>query len=162
MMTWYVLHVKPRTEKRVFRYLEYYGYFRYLPLRSKTVRVQRRKRTTYLPLFPGYVFTRLTPEGRLKMLQTQLMVRMIAVDRPRQLVHQLRQIDRALKAKPDLVPVTTVFSGGDRVRVAEGPFRGIEGVVRRVAGGGSQIVLNVEMIGASVELTISPADLRKL
>ena len=29
---WYVLHVKPRTEKKVMLYLARYGCFRYLPL----------------------------------------------------------------------------------------------------------------------------------
>ena len=29
---WYVLHVKPRTEKKVMLYLERYRCFRYLPL----------------------------------------------------------------------------------------------------------------------------------
>ena len=158
-MTWYVLHVKPRSEKQVMRYLEAYGYFRYLPLRQKTVRVQRRKRTTYLPLFPGYVFTRLPPGGRTRMLSTGMMVRLIEVDRPRQLIHELRQVNRALKAKPDIVPAATVFHDGDSVRVVSGPFRNLEGVVRRTVGGGRQVILNVEMIGTSVELTIAPSDL---
>ena len=29
---WFVLHVKPRTEKKTMLYLERYGCFRYLPL----------------------------------------------------------------------------------------------------------------------------------
>ena len=155
---WYVLHVKPRTEKRVENYLVHYGYFHYLPMRKKTVRVQRRKRTTFLPLFPGYVFTRLNPDERLVMLKTNLMVRMIPVERPRPMIHQLRQVEHALKAKPDLVPAANTFHEGEVVRVVSGPFHGLEGVVKR-ANKSLSVVLNVEMIGSSIELTISPADL---
>lgn len=155
---WYVLHCKPRTEKRVFEYLKAYGYFRYLPLRTKTVRVQRRRRTTYLPLFTGYVFARLWPEERLKMLKTNLLVRAIFVDQPRKLVHQLRQVNRALKAKPDLIPASQMFHAGERVQVVYGPFRGLEGIVKRTQGD-LKVVLNVEMIGTSVELSIQPSDI---
>lgn len=155
---WYVLHVKPRTEKRVEGYLIHYGYFHYLPMRKKVVRVQRRKRTTFLPLFPGYVFTRLNPDERLTMLKTNLMVRMIPVDRPRPMIHQLRQVEHALKAKPDLIPAANTFHEGELVRIVSGPFRGLEGVVKRTNKSLS-VVLNVEMIGSAIELTISPGDL---
>ena len=37
--SWYVLHVKPRTEKRVMLYLERYRCFRYLPLLVKITKV---------------------------------------------------------------------------------------------------------------------------
>lgn len=155
---WYVLHVKPRTEKKVESYLVHYGFFHYLPMRTKTVKVQRRKRTTTLPLFPGYVFTRLFPDERLTMLKTNLMVRAIPVDRPRMMIHQLRQVEHALKAKPDLVPASQTFHEGESVRIIYGPFRGLEGIVRRT-NKATSVVLNVEMIGSSIELTISPADI---
>lgn len=159
--TWYVLHVRPRTEKRVEAYLIRYGYFHYLPLRKKTVRIQRRKRTTYLPLFPGYVFTRLLPEERIRVLETNLLVRTIPVPEPRQLIHQLRQVNRALKLKPDLVPAANIFHLGDQVRVVAGPFRGLEGVVRQ-SSKQTEVVLNVEMVGQSIPLVISPGDIEKL
>ena len=90
--SWYVLHVKPRTEKKVVAYLASYGFFRYLPVYVKVTKVQRRKVRTELPLFPGYVFTRLDADGRLKMLRTNLLVRTIPVARPREMIHKLRQI----------------------------------------------------------------------
>ena len=92
---WYVLHVKPRTEKKVARFLVEYGYFCHLPVYVKVTKVQRRKVRRELPLFPGYVFTRLLPEERLKMLQTNLLVRTIEIPNPRQAIHQLRQVKNA-------------------------------------------------------------------
>lgn len=76
---WYVLHVKPRTEKKVLAYLERCAAWRYLPLLTKEKRVQRRKIRTELPLFPGYVFARMNPEQRLTMMKTNLIVRVIEV-----------------------------------------------------------------------------------
>ena len=160
--TWYVLHVKPRTEKKVMAYLERYGFFRYLPLLVKVTKVQRRKVRRELPIFPGYVFTRLLPDQRIKMLQTNLIVRTIPVSQPREMIHQLRQVKRATKATlQEMKKLSHTFKSGDYVRVKEGPLRGTEGYVR-YDGEQATICLNVEILGSAVELTISPSDVEKI
>ena len=93
--TWYVLHVKPRTEKKAAGYLKHYRIWHHLPLYRKTTRVQRRKVVREIPIFPGYVFVRMNPVERLEMLKTNLIVRTIDVPFPRTMIHQLRQIARA-------------------------------------------------------------------
>ena len=158
--TWYVLHVKPRTEKKVMLYLERYSCFRYLPLVLKVTKVQRRKVRRLIPVFPGYVFTRLSPEERVEMLKTNLIVRTIYVTRPREMIHQLRQIEHAAKHAPDMRRAQ-LFKTGDYVRVTSGPMRGTEGYVHR-EGANATICLNVEILGAAVELSVSPEDLEKV
>ena len=156
---WYVLHVKPRTEKKVESFLRIYGCFRYLPCWKKIVRVQRRKVVTELPLFPGYVFTRLSPDERAKMLRTNLLVRAIPVDDSRLMVHQLRQVARALAGERP-VKVVHSFKAGDLVRVKYGPFRGAEGYIKR-EGAKASLVMNVEILGQAVETSVFPEDLEK-
>ena len=51
--TWYVLHVKPRTEKKLNDFLAAMGVFHYLPLVRKETKVQRRKVVRHLPVFPA-------------------------------------------------------------------------------------------------------------
>lgn len=160
--TWYVLHVKPRTEKKVMAYLERYGFFRYLPLLVKVTKVQRRKVRRELPIFPGYVFTRLLPDQRIKMLQTNLIVRTIPVSQPREMIHQLRQINRATRATlQEMKKLSCTFKSGDYVRIKSGPMRGTEGYVR-YDGEQATICLNVEALGAGVALSISPSDVEKI
>ncbi len=160
--TCYVLHVKPRTEKKVMAYLERYRLIRYLPLYVKVTKVQRRKVRRELPLFPGYVFTCLTPEQRVTMLRTNLLVHTIPVLNPRELVHELRQINRALKVPgPEMKKLAHTFKAGDFVRVKSGAFRGIEGYVK-YDGDQAHICLNVETLGTAVAVTISPADIEKI
>lgn len=156
---WYVLHVKPRTEKKVRGFLRAYGYFCHLPVYIKTTRVQRRKVRREMPLFPGYVFSKLYPEERLAMLRTNLIVRTIGVERPRPMIHQLRQILRAGKVAEHEMSPTRVFKEGEYVKVVSGPFFGTEGYVKRSANGGASIVLNVDVLGQAVEVSISPEDL---
>ena len=156
---WFVLHVKPRTEKKVESFLRVYGCFSYLPCWKKVVKRQRRKVVTELPLFPGYVFTRLSPDERMKMLRTNLLVRTIQVDEPRVMIHQLRQVACTLRGERP-VKVVHSFKTGDLVRVKHGPLRGAEGYVKR-EGAQASLVLNVEILGQAVETSISPEDIEK-
>ena len=157
--TWYVLHVKPLTEKKTVEFLRSYGYFYHLPVYLKITKVQRRKVKRELPLFPGYVFTKLFPDERLRMLQTNLIVHTITVLKPREMIHQLRQISRASRMKPEMRPAHS-FKVGDLVRVKYGPLRGTEGYIKR-EGAHATLCLNVEILGAAVEISISPEDIEK-
>ena len=157
---WYVLHVKPRTEKKAFERLTRLGVFRHLPLLKKVTKVQRRKVTRFLPLFPGYVFTRLNADERRSVLKSQLVVRTIEVRQPRQMIHQLRQIAHAGRLPSDICEAVA-FSVGEHVRVKSGPFRGIDGYVRR-EGQRTMLVLELSILGRAVEVSISPDDLERL
>ena len=158
---WFVLHVKPRTEKKVVTYLHRYRCFHHLPVYIKVTKVQRRKVRRELPLFPGYVFTRLSPDERLMMLQTNLLVRTIYVHRPREMIHQLRQISHAARGMPEMRTLKHLYKEGELVRVKYGPLRGTEGYVKR-EGAHATLCLNVEILGASVEVSVSPADIEKV
>lgn len=152
----YVLHVKPRCEKKVFLFLERYRCLRYLPLYVKVTKVQRRKVKRELPLFPGYVFACLDAASRRKMLETNLIVRTLPIPNPREVVHQLRQVARASK-RGGAMAVVNPFREGDHVRVKSGPFRGLDGIMRR-EGAKSTIILNVDILGQAVETAVSPDD----
>ena len=148
MQHWKVLFVKPRTEKKISEYCELYGIHYYLPLRQKTRIVQRRKVTVHLPLFPGYVFVRLLPSQRLLMLQTNLLVRILEPLNPRKLLRNLVMVRRALRINPQ-VHATRPLAKGMRVKIMAGPFKGIEGLVTRIASK-TRVILNVEMIGQAI------------
>ena len=158
---WFVLHVKPRTEKKVMIFLRQYKCFCHLPVYVKITKVQRRKVRRELPLFPGYVFTRLSAEDRLNILKTNLIVRTIYVSQPRPMIHQLRQIARASRGTIEMRAMQHMFKAGDYVRVKYGPLRGTEGYVRR-EGAHATLCLNIEILGASAEVSVSPADIEKI
>ena len=158
--TWYVLHVKPRTEKAVNDHLAILRVFHYLPLVRKVTKVQRRKVMRYLPVFPGYVFTRLFPDERMTILRTQHVVRTIGVTDPRRMIHQLRQVEHASRLPADF-RLAENFAAGEYVRVVSGPLRGLEGQVKRI-GARTSLVLTVDILGRALEATVAPGDLEKL
>ncbi|MDD2460280.1 MAG: transcription termination/antitermination NusG family protein [Kiritimatiellia bacterium] len=151
MRYWKVLFVKPRTEKKVAEYCQLYGIAHYLPLREKTHVVQRRKVTVRLPVFPGYVFARVTPGQRLTLLQTNLLVRVLEPESPRRMLRDLAMVRRALRANPALESARPL-TAGRLVRIIGGPFQGVEGRVARLAGT-LKVILNVDMIGQAVSVT---------
>ncbi|HRR34994.1 MAG TPA: transcription termination/antitermination NusG family protein [Kiritimatiellia bacterium] len=151
MQHWKVLFVKPRTEKKIAEYCQLYGISYYLPLREKTRVAQRRKITVRLPVFPGYVFARVISGQRLALLQTNLLVRILAPESPRRMLRDLVMVRRALRVNPALESAKPL-TAGRLVRIIDGPFQGVEGRVARLAGT-LKVVLNVEMIGQAISVT---------
>ena len=76
------------------------------------------------------------------------------------MIHQLRQIAHASRGSPEMRP-THPFKAGDYVRVMYGPLRGTEGYVKR-EGAHATLCLNVDMLGAAVEVSVSPQDIEKV
>jgi transcription antitermination factor NusG len=152
MQNWKVLFVKPRTEKKVSEYCALYGIPFYLPMREKTRKVQRRKVTVRLPVFPGYVFARFgMGQQRMQLLQTNLLVRVLQPENPRRMLRDLVMVRRALRVDPALEP-TKPLTRGRLVRIVSGPFLGVEGRVTRLVGT-LKVVLNVDLIGQAVAVT---------
>lgn len=148
---WQVLFLKPRTEKKVANLCRTHRLPHYLPLRSSTKTYQRRKVTFFKPLFPGYLFASVAPGQKILLQRSDHVVRFLAPIRPVAMLRDLVQIRRALRADPALLPVASL-SSGCRVRIVSGPFQGMEGTVKRLAGN-LRVVLAVEMIGMGVAVS---------
>lgn len=156
---WYVFRVKPRSEKKMAKWLMFFKFLYHLPLYEKITKVQRRKVRRLLPLFPGYIFTKMYPDERLQVLKTNIIISTILVTDARRMIHQLRQIKNATrKRRSDVKVVQHAFKHGDLVKITSGPMYGIEGYVKR-EGPNATLCLNVDILGATVELSISPEDL---
>jgi transcriptional antiterminator RfaH len=151
-MDWYVLHLRPRCEKKMAEHCRVNKLSHYLPLRQETKVYQRRKVTVEKPVFPGYFFVGFDAEGRATVLKTNNVVRILVPGRRRQLLHELAQIRKALAADRTLGTVAAMTSG-KRVRITGGPFMGIEGTVT-VVKGKNMVRLNVELIGRAVAVEV--------
>jgi transcription antitermination factor NusG len=151
-MDWYVLYLKPRTEKKMAEHCRLHHLSSYLPLRRETKIYQRRKVTVEKPVFPGYFFVAFDAEGRLSLLKTNNIVRTLKPHSRRQFLHQLAQIRKALRADPTL-STETALTQGLRVRITSGPFMGVEGIVNSLKGR-MKVLLNVELVGQAVAVEV--------
>jgi transcription antitermination factor NusG len=126
---WHVLHVLSNHEKRVARRLAARSVEHYLPLYTERVNWTDRTVVTERPLFSGYVFARITNQSRISVISTPGVLQMLG-DGDRDLVSEdeLARIRDGLASGLLLRPHSSV-AVGTRVRVRDGIFAGIEGVV---------------------------------
>ena len=114
---WSVLYTTARQEKAVARELLAHQIPFYLPLIKKTTVARGRRRTSFAPLFGGYVFLYGAEEERIRSLTTNRILQILSVDDPDQLVYDLRQIRQLIAANVPLTLESRMGPGpGVRVR----------------------------------------------
>ncbi len=129
---WYAIRVRSRHEKTVFTGLSVRGYSPFLPLYSSSRRSSGAT-PSQLPYFPGYVFCRFDPTKFLPILTTSGVVSIIN-DGHAPVPVQDEEIDAVQRVvNSGLTPRSCAYiNEGDRVRVEEGPLRGMEGIFVRI------------------------------
>jgi len=114
---------------RVAKSLSVRGVEHYLPLYRERVKWTDRSVITDRPLFPGYVFTRYSPESRIVVISTPGVVRSLGDDDRCLVSHaELERIREGLDTGCSLRPQSSVPIG-TFVRIRSGVFEGVEGVV---------------------------------
>lgn len=149
---WWVLYTKARQEKSLARELYAFQIPFYLPLIKKTTVAKGRKRTSFAPLFSGYIFLHATEAQRIKSMTTNRISRILTVNDPDQLVHDLEQLRRLIALDAPL-SLEQQLAPGDKVRVKQGALMGLEGTVM-VRRGVTRLLVSVNFLqqGASVEV----------
>jgi transcription antitermination factor NusG len=127
---WFALVVKSRHEKAVAGLLKEKGFDSWVPTEKKTHRYQSAIKTSDIPLFPGYVFCRFDGTIRLPVLSTPGVVHVVSAGSHLLPVDdiEITSLRTAVERNAPLCP-SVFLEGGSRVRIAEGPFEGVTGVV---------------------------------
>jgi transcription antitermination factor NusG len=127
--SWHVLHVLSNHEKRVAQHLVVRSVEHYLPLYTERVKWTDRTVVAERPLFSGYVFARFTPQSRISVISTPGVLRLLG-DEGWDMVsdEELAKIRDGLASGLPLRPHPGIVVG-TRVRVRDGVFAGVEGMV---------------------------------
>ena len=72
------------------------------------------------------------------------------------LVDALRAQEASVQAEP-----VRLFKPGERVRLTEAPFAGIEGIYQ-MADGERRVMVLIELLSKQVRVRVAPANLRKV
>ena len=151
--SWWIVYTKSRREKDLMRRLVASRRSFYCPVISRRSRAPSgRIRTSFAPLFPGYVFLFGDEQDRHAAFTTNCVSWANAVADAKRLTHELRQIHALIESQVPITPEERLESGIP-VRVMTGPLRGQQGVVieRR---GKRRLLVSVDLLqqGASVDL----------
>ena len=161
-LAWYLIHTKQRQEALALTNLSRQGFECYMPmLRLQKIR-QRKTALVAEPMFPRYLFIRLDTSGSGQSwspIRSTLGVNQLVrfggqpakVDA--QLIDLIRSREQGTQTQP-------LFSAGDNVTVADGPFAGLEAIYQNTdAESRSMILLNI--LSKPVAMRIDTASLRR-
>jgi transcription termination/antitermination protein NusG len=151
---WFAVQVRARREHLAAHHLRDRGYEVFLPCRRSRRQWTDRVKTVESPLFPGYLFSRLTSAVEPKMVTAPGVIRIVgdgvrSSAIPAAEIDAIRCIvDTQLQAEP-----WTFVTAGERVRIDVGPLRGTEGVVL-TNGEKRRLVVSITLLQRSVAVEI--------
>lgn len=157
-MPWYVVHTKARQEQPACDNLARQGYNVYFPRIKVIRRVRGQQEAVLEPLFPRYVFLQpLSAAQSLAPVRSTVGVTTVVRfgQEPAQMRDDVLQVIRNFEAQrnaakdADLSPLQV----GERVRVANGPLAGLEGLISSVSK--QRVVVLMQLLGQATEVSVS-------
>ncbi len=154
---WYALHVRPRAERTVARFLEEKGYDLFLPLYKSRRRWSDRVKEIEQPLFPNYLFCRITASSAGRIVGTPGVIRIVgAANAPIEVDECEIDALRLVVAAQMRVEPWPFLRVGQKVAITMGPLTGLEGLLVRIASR-ERLVLSVSLLQRSVAVEIDGA-----
>jgi transcription antitermination factor NusG len=158
-LNWFAIYTTPRHEKHVHEQLKGREIEAFLPLyRSQRLWRNRAHVAVDLPLFPSYLFARITPFRKVAVLSVPGVLSIVGSRRelwplPDSTIASLRA--GMNERNPEPCPYLVV---GERARINAGPLMGMEGVLLR-RNNGVRMVLSLDHIMRSFSVEVGPGDL---
>jgi transcription antitermination factor NusG len=154
--SWFAVQTRPRYERKVHSELQEKGVQTFLPVHPEVHQWSDRKRTVEMPLFPGYIFVRVTPsvDDRVRVLRANGVIsfvgaRNIGVAIPD---HEIDAVQSVVKSGLPFKPYPHLEIG-QRVYVRGGCLDGVQGVLTAV-NGDRGLVVSVNLIQRSIAMRI--------
>jgi transcription antitermination factor NusG len=154
---WYVAHTRPRCEKKLLQYCGREKLHARL-LCYQSVHKYRGKTAVFKkPLFPGYVFLHIPAQKRGVVLQSDHLANLLEIADQDLFVRQLDEVTRALETDLEIRLAPTIGEGM-RVKIKNGPLRGIEGWVEKRYGM-TTVLLRLDFISQAAAVKLEASDL---
>lgn len=160
-MQWNVIYTASRQEKKVSALLNRYNIKHYLPLVKKLRLWSDRKKWVEMPLFNGYVFVQPKPSERDQVLQIPGVVKYLKYNGSDAQVseHEITVIQQLIEKGYHLETESAgVLRKGDKVKIEQGPLKGIEAEVLKGTDGSETVWIAFETVSQVVKVSI-PIDL---
>jgi len=129
----------------------------------ETVRVwkNRQRKNVTLPLFPTYLFVRISRDERRKVLQCPGVLQLVGNHRePLPLADSEVEVLRSDYCRRRMMPYRDLVIG-EKVRVRSGIMMGLQGTLIRRSGG-HRFVLTIEMINQHAAIEVDAEDTEPL
>jgi transcription antitermination factor NusG len=157
---WFALQVRTRWESSTALLLTGKGYRTFLPTYKTNKRSNGRIREVSSALFPGYVFCQFEAQKRLPILVTPGVIAVVGQGRVPQPVDdsEIASIQAAVLSGIQVEP-WPYLEIGQKIRIEQDPFQGLEGILISFKGG-YRVVVSVSLLRRSVALEIDRSCIR--
>ena len=156
-LLWYVAHTRPRCEKKLLQFCQRESLDARLPCYQSAHRYRGKTVVFNKPLFPGYVFLQLPKEKRNLILQSDHVANLLDVADQERFVRQFDEVMRALETDLE-IRLAPSIGEGVRVKVKNGPLRGIEGWVEKRYGM-TTVLIRLDFISQAAAVKLEANDL---
>ena len=157
-LSWLAVYTKQHHEKRVAEFLIDQRFDCYLPLYTAQRKWSNyRTATLQMPLFPTYLFVRISPDLRIRILRTPGVLGIVGRGSSADAVSD-REIEVLRNGLHLRNPEPHEFAVGETVRISAGPLKGIPGTIVRCKSS-FRVVITVPMIQQSVSVEVSVTEL---
>jgi len=156
--SWFVVWTQSHCERLVTDQLSSKGFEVFLPTIRTWSRQRGVRRMISLPMFPGYSFIRhaVDKHSHVEILKTRGVVRILG-DGWERLEPvpdaEVEAIQRIVRTDAPVFP-HAFLSEGQRVRITDGPLRGVEGVLLQSKPSKGLLVVSVELLRRSVAVEV--------
>jgi transcriptional antiterminator RfaH len=157
---WYLVRTKPSKERWVSGQLSAILPEVFLPMLEAQIRRWGKLAWAVMPLFPCYVFAKFDLQTNYFDVKYMLGVQGIVsagcdpLAVPMPVIEEIKRrggVNGVVKIEPQK------FDNGERVRVAEGPFRGFEAIFERYLSGAERVAILLSAVEASGLRVVLPS-----
>lgn len=155
---WYAVHCRSRAEKKIALHFSCKQLEHFVPMYTA---IGKNRVSIQAPLFPGYLFVKISLAERLRVLETPGVVSLLGFGNETRRVSEaemkrLRCIVARFTVEPHPLLVL-----GQKVRIVRGALEGCEGILERKKGS-FHVVITMEAIMRSFSLEVDVRDVEPL
>lgn len=156
---WYAVYVRPRHEKIVAAHFGVKSVEYFLPTYKETHNWKNGCRMQMeLPLFPGYLFARISLSQRVCVLECPGVIRFAGFNHKPSPVEDCEIESLRLGLQLHFARPHPYLATGTRVRVRQGPFEGRMGTLVREQGR-IRVILSMDLLNRSIAVELGLEDL---
>jgi transcription antitermination factor NusG len=151
---WYAIRVRKDTEQVASSALRARGIEEFLPLERTRRKWSDRVKTVDRPLFPGYVFCRVSFSSSARILPLQGAVGFVRFGSAPEPIPdvEIHAVKRLVDSECRLKPMALVHEG-QRVMLTAGPFAGLEGILLNIRDS-RHFVVNLTILQRSLAVAV--------
>lgn len=158
--SWFAVKVRARSEDLAAQFLRAKGYDCLLPTYPERRRYSDRLKEVQAPLFPGYVFCHFDPLCKLPIITTPMVHEVVSFGRTPCPVaeEEVLAIEQIISSR-SLAKPWPYLRAGQKVRIEEGPLKGVEGLLVSERGR-NRLVVSVHLLQRSLAVEIERYSVR--